>query len=172
MPTNTKLRRRSVLTLASFIIVMLLAAAVGPALVSSATPPPPTTSILANRISVPNGTMRNFLLRLPSLGYLYVDCVDGGNDPMLAYWKNSETYGIDATGYLDSNQPGLSVPSGTVLLTTYMGAPWASPVHSALDLGRGVSPNGRRAVHVEISIWRSALNAPCVAQALATSWAT
>jgi hypothetical protein len=170
MPAIVHPRRRSLVGVTSFLIVALLAASVGAALVSSATSTT-TTAILANRISVPNGTVRKFLLRLPSLGYLYVDCIDGGNDPVVAYWKNSETYAVDVAGFL-SEGPGQSFPPGTVLRATHVGAAGSSPVQGALDLGRGVSPNGRRALHVEISIWRSALNAPCVAQAVATSWAT
>ena len=69
--------RRGWLLMSSLLALGLITGSVGTALVSSVTPQP-TTSILANRIRVPIGTQRAFLLRLPSLGYLYVDCIDGG----------------------------------------------------------------------------------------------
>ena len=163
--------RRGWLMLSSLVVVGLISASIGAALVSSVTPTP-RTSIIANRIQVPSGTQRAFLMRLPSLGYLYVDCIDGGTDPARVYWKNSETYAIDAWTSIDETQPAPAVAPSTVLLLANLGTPGITQRGEGLDLGRGVSPGVRRTVHVDVGIARSALNAPCVAQAVATSWAS
>ncbi len=160
--------RRGWLLMSSLVVLGLITGSVGTALVSSVTPQP-TTSILANRIQVPIGTQRAFLLRLPSLGYLYVDCIDGGQDPTYVYWKNSETYLIDAWTYVNSWQHRAVAPSAVVLAAT-IPAPGGDPGGTFIDLGRGVSPDTRRAAHVELRIRRSAANA-CVVQAVGTSWA-
>jgi hypothetical protein len=172
MSPTADLRRRSLLTLTSFLIVAVLAASVGVALVSSATTTP-TTAILANRIQVPSGTERSFLLRLPSLGYLYVDCLNHPYDSTLRiYWKNSESYSIDAWDGFGETQLPVAKPPSTVLLLGELRSPGALRVAGFLDLGRGVSPNPRRTAHVEVSVARSAANAPCLVHAMATSWSS
>jgi hypothetical protein len=172
MPAIAISSRRGWLVALFLVGLGMISSSIGASLVASATPVPKTT-IVANRMEIPNGTTRRFFLRLPSMGYIYVDCIDGGLDPMRFYWKNSETYTIDAwTAIQNVPQQFQAVQPGTVLQVTEKSAWYADQRGATLDLGRGVSPNPRRVIHVELVIARAALNAPCVAQAIATIWET
>jgi hypothetical protein len=149
--------RRSLLVLATLLTLMTLATSSGRAVVSSATTTP-NTAILANRVQVADGTLRKFFLRIPSLGYLYVDC----DYWMRVYWKNSETYSIDVSGKTAELTP--EPPSAVVLV--------ADNFPASLDLGHGVSPAARQAAHVELHARQAARGAPCLVQAVGTSWSS
>jgi hypothetical protein len=144
-------------------------ALIRPAIAAIGATPAFSSSIVGNRLQVASGVTSRFLLGIPRMGYVFVNCINGGSDPARIYWRNNEAYAIDAWVDGPWSERFFVVQPGQSILVSEKGAPWAEQLGLGLSLGFGTSPGTRRVSHVDVAVRRAALDGPCVAQAVATS---